>query len=452
MKSLKNIILIYCINIISIGLLLPSTLSKGAMILILLSGILAISFYIYINIFPTKDNLPSRRLHILLGGCTLLRMFLVNLTATILIQGSIIIYLLFVKEELTNTNLSMLIFGIIGIVILESIIFWSGMLRVYFTSVQLGIKHRVLGAVCGWIPFLNIYYLNKIIKICDEEVDFELRKIELNELRVESQICETTYPLLMVHGVFFRDSRFFNYWGRVPAELTKNGASVYYGEQESAGTVEFCAKQLAEKIEAIVLETGCDKVNIIAHSKGGLDSRVAISKFGAAKYVASLTTINTPHYGSQTAEFLLQKMPSTLLNFIANRYNQTLKRFGDIDPNFIAAINDLTTTSCIARNETILDADGILYESVTSYCHKAASGQFPLNISHHLVKHFEGKNDGLVAIDSAKWGSNFTLIGPKGKRGISHGDIIDLNRSNIDSLDVREFYIKLVSDLKKRGY
>ena len=38
-----------------------------------------------------------------------------------------------------------------------------------------------------------------------------------------------------------------------------------------------------------------------------------------------------------------------------------------------------------------------------------------------------------------------------GKRGISHGDVIDLNRTNIEGFDVREFYVELVSNLRKRG-
>ena len=30
--------------------------------------------------------------------------------------------------------------------------------------------------------------------------------------------------------------------------------------------------------------------------------------------------------------------------------------------------------------------------------------------------------------------------------------MIDLNRENIEGFDVREFYVQLVSDLKKAGY
>ena len=73
-------------------------------------------------------------------------------------------------------------------------------------------------------------------------------------------------------------------------------------------------------------------------------------------------------------------------------------------------------------------------------------------MSYHIVKRYDGRNDGLVAVDSAKWGSSFTLLEPEGRRGISHGDVIDLNRENIKGFDVRELYVGIVSSLKKRGF
>ena len=83
---------------------------------------------------------------------------------------------------------------------------------------------------------------------------------------------------------------------------------------------------------------------------------------------------------------------------------------------------------------------------------KAQGGKFPLNVTYPIVKHFDGRNDGLVSVDSARWGTKFTLLEPEGKRGITHGDVVDLNRENIPGFDVREFYVNLVSDLRKRGY
>jgi triacylglycerol lipase len=50
-----------------------------------------------------------------------------------------------------------------------------------------------------------------------------------------------------------------------------------------------------------------------------------------------------------------------------------------------------------------------------------------------------------------KYGESFTQLEAKEGRGISHGDIIDLNRENITGLDVREFYAELIQELKARG-
>ena len=85
--------------------------------------------------------------------------------------------------------------------------------------------------------------------------------------------------------------------------------------------------------------------------------------------------------------------------------------------------------------------------------HQGTSGRFPLNLTYGIVKIFDGENDGLVGIDSFRWGEAYVLLrNAKTNRGISHADMIDLNRENIDGFDVREFYIKLVADLKARGF
>ena len=65
---------------------------------------------------------------------------------------------------------------------------------------------------------------------------------------------------------------------------------------------------------------------------------------------------------------------------------------------------------------------------------------------------YDGDNDGLVALTSAPWGEDFTVLHPTGKRGITHADVIDLNRENIPGFDVREFYVQLVNKLKMRGF
>ncbi len=412
-------------------------------------------FFIFVNIRPLPKAAPAGRIQRLSEGAELLRLFSAATAITIVLQASWLYAFCSAPSTdgfIRGLTLISVIADLLIAVLCLAVVFWNGIIRVYLTSVQLGIKHRVLAAVCGWIPLVNIWYLHKIIRIVSDEVEFETQKCELDAVRAESEVCKTKYPILLVHGVFFRDFRYLNYWGRIPGELMRNGARVYYGQQQSAASVEDSGRELAERIRHIVEETGCEKVNIIAHSKGGLDSRAAIAHCGMAPYVATLTTINTPHRGCIFAEYLLEKIPAEAQQKIALTYNTALKRLGDSNPDFMAAVTDLTESACLARSETTPDAPEVEYASVMSYCKKAQHGKFPLNMTYPIVKHFDGLNDGLVSVESAKWGDSFTLLEPKGKRGISHGDVVDLNRENIRGFDVREFYVGLVADLKRRGY
>lgn len=341
---------------------------------------------------------------------------------------------------------------LIALTILEFFIFWAGIILVYVSSTQLAFKWRVAGILCGMIPLVNLVMLSIIIRITGEEIRFESKKLKLNQKREKDQICKTKYPILLVHGVFFRDFEHLNYWGRIPSELKKNGAELFYGKHNSASSVKDSALELEQRIYQIIKETGAEKVNLIAHSKGGLDCRAAISLTEAGKYVASLTTINTPHRGCEFADFLLNKIPKAQQEFIAKAYNAAASKLGDINPDFIAAVTDLTASACATFNQNTPDLQGVFYQSVGSKLNEASSGQFPLNFSYHLVNYFDGPNDGLVGEDSFKWGENFQFLTVKGRRGISHGDMIDLNRQNIKGFDVREFFVQLVADLKNRGF
>ena len=164
-------------------------------------------------------------------------------------------------------------------------------------------------------------------------------------------------------------------------------------------------------------ETGCQQVNIIAHSKGGLDAHAAIAHCGMAPCVATLTTINTPHRGCVFAEYLLNHLPDRMVRRVADTYNAAARHLGDAAPDFMAAVQDLTASACESRNRVTPDDPSVVYESVMSVCHKARSGRFPLNMTYRLVNWFDGPNDALVAVDSAEWGSRFTLLEPAGRRG-----------------------------------
>lgn len=342
----------------------------------------------------------------------------------------------------------------LGVALILAIVYCIAIVKITKNSAQVGIVYKTVTYFWGWIFPLNLLILPKIIGTAKEEAKFENNKIITNKQRAPYRICQTKYPILMVHGVFFRDFKpaFLNYWGRISGELAQNGATIYYGNQQSAASVEECGKELAARIRQIVAETGCEKVNVIAHSKGGLDTRAAIARYGADEYVASLTTINTPHRGCEFADFLLDKIGQGFKDTVANSYNRALRKIGDPNPNFIEAVTDLTHEACARFNAITPDSPKVYYQSFGSYMQKSSGGKFPLNFSYHLVKYFDGRNDGLVGEKSFPWGSDYTFLTPPSGRGISHGDMIDLNKENIPGFDVREFYVQLVSNLKQRGF
>lgn len=409
--------------------------------------VVLLGLFLWINVFPSLENrkMPQRRHRICADGCELLILFFIS--------GSLsLIWMIGLQSDINMDSAFAGFFNLLMIVAVEAVVFWNGIIRVYATSAQIGLKWRLIGIVCGWLPVLNLLVLCEIISIAYEEAGFESSKI-LHAASLEGELrCRTKYPLLMVHGVFFRDFKYFNYWGRIPGELEKNGAVIYYGCQPSAASVADCGVELAARIRQIVEETGSEKVNIIAHSKGGLDSRYAISCLGMDQYVASLTTINTPHRGCVFADYLLNIVPVTFKEKVADTYNAALKKLGDEKPDFIAAVSDLTASACAAFNEKAPDMPGVYYQSIGSKLNRASAGRFPLNFSHRLVKYFDGPNDGLVAENSFSWGENFTFLTTSGRRGISHGDMIDLNRENIREFDVRGFYVNLVHKLQEKGF
>ncbi len=409
--------------------------------------ILCLLIFTGLNVVPSAANrkLPRRRYRICADGCELLIYFLISVSASVL-------WLLIRFADIFSGNLYRWLADVICVIVVEGIVFFGGIVRVYMTSSQIGVKWRVIGILCGFIPAVNLFVLLKLIRISLAESRFESEKIMRAQEISGEKLCQTKYPLLMVHGVFFRDFKYFNYWGRIPKELEAYGASIYYGNHQSAASVETSAGELTARIREIVKEAGCGKVNIIAHSKGGLDCRYAISELGAAPFVASLTTINTPHRGCVFADYLLHKIPQAAKDTVADTYNTALRKAGDENPDFLAAVTDLTASACEKRNTYVKDMPDIYYQSVGSKLNTASGGRFPLNFSHHLVRYFDGPNDGLVAESSFPWGENYTFLTTEGKRGISHGDMIDLNRENFKGFDVREFYVNLVGALKRKGF
>jgi triacylglycerol lipase len=258
------------------------------------------------------------------------------------------------------------------------------------------------------------------------------------------------YPLLLVHGAGFRDFTLgVNYWGRIPALLEKNGVKVYYGGTDAWGTVEGNAELIASRLEELHYAEGLEKVNIIAHSRGGLEARDFISRLDRERRVASLTTMSTPHRGVKAMDVAM-KFPLFLWRIAAWWKNTGAKLKGDLRPDFSRSSRELSQSWCKKFNERTPDRPDVYYQSyATELPHwYSDAGFIPIRA---FIKWTDGPSDGLCPVESARWGSFRGVI--KGKRfGVSHACIVDIYRSLYKDVDIPGLYLDIVKDLARRGF
>ena len=123
------------------------------------------------------------------------------------------------------------------------------------------------------------------------------------------------YPIILVHGLAIKNYKFIKSFGNIERILNENNFKTYTSNQDGFGSIENNANQLKEEINKIIEKEQCEKVNIIAHSKGGLDIKYMIEELNMEDKIASFTTLCTPFKGSIIAS-LLFKLPNFLKKFI----------------------------------------------------------------------------------------------------------------------------------------
>lgn len=267
---------------------------------------------------------------------------------------------------------------------------------------------------------------------------------------MDTQECDTRFPIILVHGTGFRD---WGYWGRIPRALEARGAKVFFGGQDGWATVEHNAQSLKARVEEVLRETGCEKVHLIAHSKGGLDARYLVSSLGMAPKVASVSLVAVPNHGSKTMDALarLPRGAFRLAGFFVNLWYRLL---GDRHPDFCSVCDQFTTAWAEAFNRANPDAEGVFYRSYAGAMRSWRSDVF-MWWQNLIIGLAEGENDGLVTVASARWtGFRDVWRGAAG-RGVSHMDEVDFRRRPLrrhgEVFDVTEEYVKMVAELRARG-
>jgi pimeloyl-ACP methyl ester carboxylesterase len=113
-------------------------------------------------------------------------------------------------------------------------------------------------------------------------------------------------PVLLIHGYASDASE----WKKREDLLKKDGIPSYpitfYKSDDKCGSAADHAKELNTQVQQIVqnMTAGSKQVNIVGHSKGGLDARVflANSTYTNNKAVPNLIMIGTPNAGSPIAQ------------------------------------------------------------------------------------------------------------------------------------------------------
>ena len=85
-------------------------------------------------------------------------------------------------------------------------------------------------------------------------------------------------PVLLIHG-YHSGPEVWTHWVDQLHQDGFDAEAVYFEDDDDCGSSEAHAYELNEIIEQFKVMTNSDKINIVAHSKGGLDARWYLANF-----------------------------------------------------------------------------------------------------------------------------------------------------------------------------
>lgn len=177
----------------------------------------------------------------------------------------------------------------------------------------------------------------------------------------------TRFPIILAHGFNTSTTNFWRF-NDVDAALVADGHVARLGSVPPFDTPQVRAEFLADQIDALLEETGAEKVNMVCFSMGGIDCRYLVSPagLGYADEVASVTTISSPHRGTFVADVATAVLPGTdrsgAIDALTTMFGRTFSDVAD-DSHIVAALTSMSEAAMVDFNAEIVDADGVLYQS-----------------------------------------------------------------------------------------
>jgi len=157
-----------------------------------------------------------------------------------------------------------------------------------------------------------------------------------------SDYTDTRYPIVLVHGMFgFDQALLVDYWFGIPSELSKYGATVHVAQVPALESTVARGEVLLNQVEELAAIHG--KVNLIGHSHGGPTARYVAEV--RPDLVASVTSVGSPHTGSNVADIVVNSPGSSLANTLGNALGGIIDLVsgGGFDQNMEASLHDLTS-------------------------------------------------------------------------------------------------------------
>ena len=172
---------------------------------------------------------------------------------------------------------------------------------------------------------------------------------------------DTKYPVVLVHGMAGFDNILgYDYFYGIKSALANVGTDDIYTPQVTGwDTNANRGVELLTYIEDLLAMTNAEKVNLIGHSQGGPTARYVASI--KPELVASVTSIGSPHFGSETAD-LVDSVPDFLHGPVAAIVNA----FGDLmaaisggpgqNSNSLGLLESMSTAGAAAFNADYSEA------------------------------------------------------------------------------------------------
>jgi triacylglycerol lipase len=277
-----------------------------------------------------------------------------------------------------------------------------------------------------------------------------LRRLLGMEALPQPPLIRTRYPVVLLHGFgVLAGLRKHGHLHNEAMFLRRHGVWAYAPNVSPYDTVSVRAAMWQDRLTRILQETGADRLNLIAQSMGGLDARYAISVQGLHEVVATLVTVSTPHRGTAVADIFLDQ-PERLRQWVVDLANWLgANALDDASADMLQALTELKPAHLHETfNPAVPDHPSVRYWSYAAQAGKGTT--VPINpilkLSNAWIYQREGVNDGLVSVESARWGQFL------GTLDADHGQEVGLQGLTTHSFDAKVFYRSVVEMLAQEGF